>query len=430
MTYEETVFSFLADLSHRQYSEQTTIRYYRHAVANVLPGWLAQQTKQDIAAVRRGEFDQFSELLSDFYVSDETTGSKQASRYIRLFIRDLYIKGILRSNTPLEKQTPWETRTLRLIEQGAHIMLSRETPLPDQILTFLWYCRTDKDLSLFSIYRANEYLEKAVAFYDNAPVQTWNPKSLTDALYLKGLNTVSVRHHINHIKYFADFLVEMSLLKSNPFVNVHLKPKQKPEKKPLNKDERERLLKAPLLTSKRVTPELYQLRDAAILHLLLTTGVRLLEIYDLTVSQVCLPEKKILIRGKGNKNELCKERTVYLENPNTLDILSRYMAYRNSVSQFLFVTANGTQLSKSCYHSLMKEYGKLAGINQPITTRLLRSSFASAMIENGIDPITLKELMGHSSIKTTYRYYIFLTEDYVKKVWKATNPLSDLLGGE
>lgn len=430
MTYLETTTAFLEDLHRRGYSHQTTIPMYRSAVTKALPTWLAQQAEVSVDDIMESDMVSHAERLCEVYTSDTIIRSRQASRLIRLFIRDLCVRGNIPHNLNFEKPEPWKAATENAIMLGAGIMVTRETSLPDLIPAYLHYCQTDKDLSLFSIYRSREYLEKVTAFYEGAPVFSWNLRTLIDALYAKGMGTISVRHYTNYIKYFGDFLVEMELLASNPFVDVRLKPKQKPEKTPLCKKEQERLLHAPLFAVKRVQPELYQLRDTSILHLLLTTGIRLLEISELQVRHVNLEEKTIVIYGKGNKNVPSKKRLVYLENPDTLDILTRYMAHRSSASPYLFIKADGAKLPKGAYHYLMRTYGEQAGITQPVNSCLLRASFASSMIENGIDPITLKELMGHSSIKTTYRYYIFLREEHVKSVWKANNPLAALLGGE
>ena len=325
MTYRETVTAFLEDLDRRGYSHYTTIRMYRTAIITALPVWLAEQANVSVDDIMESAMASHAEKLCEVYTSDIIIRSRQASRYIRLFIRDLCIKGMIPHDLSFEKPEPWKKATESAIRMGAGIMVTRETLLPDLILVYLHYCQTDKDLSLFSIYRSREYLEKAVTFYEGAPVGTWNLRALIDTLYARGMGTISVRHYTNHIKYFADFLVEMELLPANPFVDVRLKPKQKPEKTPLCREERERLLQAPLLAEKRVQPEFYQLRDAAILHLMLTTGLRLLEISELLVSHVNLAEKVIHIYGKGSRDAPCKERLVYLENPDTLDILTRYM---------------------------------------------------------------------------------------------------------
>jgi Site-specific recombinase XerD len=49
------------------------------------------------------------------------------------------------------------------------------------------------------------------------------------------------------------------------------------------------------------------------------------------------------------------------------------------------------------------------------------------MVEKGIDPVALKELMGHRSIRTTFSYYVFLKQEHVRKTWAECNPLSVIL---
>jgi|GEM_PF-6885914 len=160
MTYQQAATKFLEDLDHRGYSHQTTIRYYRYAVTNALPAWLAEQTSTSADIVWNSFVHSFAETLCSFYTSDTLIRSRQASRYIRLFIRNLCIKGTIPHNLSFEKQEPWKAATENAIRLGAGIMVTPETSLSDQIPAYLHYCQTDKDLSLFSIYRSREYLEK------------------------------------------------------------------------------------------------------------------------------------------------------------------------------------------------------------------------------------------------------------------------------
>ena len=69
---------------------------------------------------------------------------------------------------------------------------------------------------------------------------------------------------------------------------------------------------------------------------------------------------------------------------------------------------------------------KQAGINKRISPHRLRATCASLYVKKGMDPFTLKTLMGHQSIATTMDKYAQLTEEELRAIWKKTNPLAGI----
>ena len=95
-------------------------------------------------------------------------------------------------------------------------------------------------------------------------------------------------------------------------------------------------------------------------------------------------------------------------------------------AKLLFISTKNKPLEPNIVRSFLKRYARLASINKNITPHSLRATFASLLVKNGIDPFSLKSLMGHQNFATTLNLYAKLDQDTVKEMWKKFNPLTNL----
>jgi len=173
------------------------------------------------------------------------------------------------------------------------------------------------------------------------------------------------------------------------------------------------------------------LRNRVLIYLLCTTGIRSGELLALTVEQIDYAKGCLKIYGKGNSRYAKKVRPVFLEDEATVDALAEYLNYRPvSYGSTLFLTTNGLPLTAGDLRRVVAEFVRQAELENSYSPHKLRAGFAGLMVAQGIDPLTLKELMGHDSLQTTLKCYVALEEDQLRQVWKECNPLSRLLGGE
>lgn len=127
-------------------------------------------------------------------------------------------------------------------------------------------------------------------------------------------------------------------------------------------------------------------------------GLRVSEVVNLRVSGVDLARMAITIAGgKGNKDRL----SVIPEK--LVSELSRVVAGRDQAA-FLFESERGGKLTTRSAQMVMKNALKQAKINKGATFHSLRHSFATHLLENGVDIRHIQQLLGHSSITTTQRY--------------------------
>ncbi len=164
-------------------------------------------------------------------------------------------------------------------------------------------------------------------------------------------------------------------------------------------------------------------RNYCILTLFLNCGMRLSELVGIDVKDYNKETRTLRLFGKGSK-----ERIVYL-NDACLEAIEIYETYKSSneiKGTPLFLSSRGTRISKRRVQQIVEESLKNAGLaNTGVTTHKLRHTAATLMYQYGnVDPLVLKEVLGHKSIATT-EIYTHLSNDSVKTAIESS-PLSDM----
>jgi integrase/recombinase XerD len=143
-------------------------------------------------------------------------------------------------------------------------------------------------------------------------------------------------------------------------------------------------------------------REIALLEMLFGTGARVMELCTLKRTDVNLEEGVIKIYGKGRK-----ERLVPLIGFEILDALKTYRYFfRDEIddAETWFFNKRLQPLSTQTIRVVVKKYTEAAGIQKNVTPHTFRHSFATQLLENGIDIRVIQYLLGHSSINTTQIY--------------------------
>lgn len=200
------------------------------------------------------------------------------------------------------------------------------------------------------------------------------------------LVTVVVKKFLefNHI-YFLDEIGAPKRTKSLP--------------KSLNEVEVESLLNAiewdDTETESRI---ITKMRDKLILTLLYSTGLRVSELVNLIIKDIDFDERTMLIRGKGDKDR------VVLFDKDAKDLILNYLKLRKKENKYLFVNRQGNPLTPRYVQLMIKKYGEKAGIKKKITPHVLRHSYATHLLKNGVDIRVIQQLLGHASLSTTQIY--------------------------
>lgn len=165
--------------------------------------------------------------------------------------------------------------------------------------------------------------------------------------------------------------------------------------------------------------EKYWLRDVAVIETLFATGARVSEVSNIRVDSVNLNTGLIRIMGKGGK-----ERYIQIASADILDVLKRYYDQNASSikkSGFFFVNSRCCRYTEQSIRLMLKKYTKLAGIDRNITPHMFRHSFATYLIEEGVDISCVQQILGHSSIKTT-QIYIHVAAQIQAEILREMHP--------
>lgn len=273
--------------------------------------------------------------------------------------------------------------------------------LQEKVKPYLEYCTYRKELDAKTV---KAYRIDLTQFFSY--VQSTEPEKETIEQYITELHKKykqkTIKRKIASIKAFYSYLEEEELVEQNPFRKIKVKFKETiilPRIIP--REEIEQLLNYIYASLSSLSGIQYKhsLRDAAVIEVFFATGARVYEISNIRVENINLNSGLIRIMGKGGK-----ERYIQISNTAVLDILRKYYAENEpeiKKSGYFFINNRGNRYTEQSIRFMLKKYTLKAGIQRTITPHMFRHSFATYLIEEGVDVSCVQQILGHSSIKTT-----------------------------
>ena len=159
-----------------------------------------------------------------------------------------------------------------------------------------------------------------------------------------------------------------------------------------------------------------RLRDIAMMELLYASGIRRAELVGLNLSDVDLDRRLMRVIGKGNK-----QRTVFI-NQASSEAIRSYLGVRpRSTDEALFLSKRKSRLSHRQAWVIFRQFAQLSGLTKHVTPHVMRHSFATHLLENGADLMTIKELLGHESLSTT-QIYTNVSLEHMRKSYEEAHP--------
>jgi len=227
-------------------------------------------------------------------------------------------------------------------------------------------------------------------------------------------NNTSINRKLSSLRGFYKYLANENIVKTNVFSLVNGPKRSKKLPRYFEYNELEELFNVPDTR----TP-LGQ-RDSLILEMLYATGVRVGELVNIKVSDIDLGRKNIIILGKGNKErfvtygEYCEDiLKTYLNNGRVILNIKQ--------SDYLFLNNNGGRLTDRGVRFILDKLIQKTSINKNISPHMIRHSFATHLLNEGCDLLTVQKLLGHESIKAT-QIYTHVTTDRLKEVYYHSFP--------
>jgi integrase/recombinase XerD len=282
----------------------------------------------------------------------------------------------------------------------------------ERIDTFLAYLQGERSLSpnTVSAYR-NDLLQFADYLRSAAEDQggTGFALAMVDReriagyfLHLRdrGYSSASIARKTAALRSFFQYLRRKGEVPSDPTQGIGSPEFKKPLPRTVEDDHVRALL---AFSENRDTPE--GLRDNAMLRLLSSTGMRVGELVMVDVGDVDFASGRVRVVGRGNR-----ERSLPLDQPTLGSIRSyldqaRPFLTRNAAQQAaLVVNQRGQRLTRQGFWLIMKGLVREAGLPAIMTPHMLRHSYATHQIGEGLALEELRQLLGHASIATTQIY--------------------------
>ena len=256
-----------------------------------------------------------------------------------------------------------------------------------------------------------EYLDReCLKLYE---VEYSDIRFLLEYYHSLGLKNLSIRRKISSLKGFYKYLCRNNKCKDNPFIYVTLPKKEKKLPQFLNYNE-----VIDIFDSIEIV-DVFSLRDRLIMELLYATGVRVSELVNIKLEDINLNRRSINVFGKGRK-----ERIVFF-NKVCKDLLERFIKESKDIrhDNYLIINHNGNGITTRGIRVIMDKVIKNTSIIKNVHPHTLRHTFATHLLNNGCDLLTVQELLGHASISTT-GIYTHVTTEHIKEVYYKTHPRS------
>jgi len=159
------------------------------------------------------------------------------------------------------------------------------------------------------------------------------------------------------------------------------------------------------------------LRDRAIVMTLLYSGMRVSELCNLDCDDLHLEDQEIVVRD----TKTYRDRKVVISEKCVKAFEEYFESLSDSDKQAVFLSRQGRRISRNQVYTLVKRYGRLAGIKKNVTPHVLRHTLATNMIAHGASIIEVKEQLGHRSLESTLQY-VHLQIDQRRALYEAHCP--------
>ena len=278
---------------------------------------------------------------------------------------------------------------------------------------FLFHCKFEKNLNPKTIAAYTMDIEQFKTFKDIQSmcineVDKDILKEYIQHLYTLELKPKSIKRKLATLKAFFTHLEFDEIITISPFRKMRVSIKeQKLLPKTIEIQNIRKLFKYIYkIKSDSNNIEQYSYkaltRDIAILELLFATGLRVSEVSNIKYNDFNLSTGNIKVLGKGGK-----ERTIQICDQEVKIALKEYLSiFKDEIlkKEWFFINRLGNKFTEHSIANMIKKYQTKANIQQHLTPHMFRHSFATMLLEEGVDIRYIQGMLGHSSISTTKIY--------------------------
>jgi integrase/recombinase XerD len=287
--------------------------------------------------------------------------------------------------------------------------------------SFVYFVKVEKGMAENSVesYRGDiqDFLQ-----YNTKAIADYTPEDITEYLAtLSGLglaNTSLARKRVA-LKQFFGFLQDNEVIPGLDFEKV---PKIKLGKYLPDVLDVDTMLK---LLDGLPTETCLERRNKVMLELLYGTGMRVSELLGLSVHDINFTDQVILVRGKGSKQRFVPYVDVLQQLLSAYLTQTRPELLKFKNSDLVFLNNRGGKLSRMGFWKILQKQALEAGLKQQITPHTFRHSFATHLLEAGVNLRIVQALLGHSSLNTT-QIYTHIDTKYILEIHKCYHPRAKL----
>ena len=297
--------------------------------------------------------------------------------------------------------------------------------LEDKLAAYLEYCEYRKELDRKTL---KAYRIDLRQYFEYICVDEPDKEKIEEYVthLHKSYKQKTVKRKIASIKAFYNYLEETEIIAESPFRKIKVKFKETVTlPRIIPREEIEKLLNHmyQCLNENDKASRKFMLRDVAVIEVFFATGARVYEISNIRDDSINLNTGLIRLMGKGGK-----ERYVQISNTSILEVLKKYYDENEQSikkSGYFFVNNRESRYTEQSIRLMLKKYTKQAGIERNITPHMFRHSFATYLIEEGVDVSCVQQILGHSSIKTT-QIYIHIAAKKQAEILKELHPRNNM----
>ena len=233
-------------------------------------------------------------------------------------------------------------------------------------------------------------------------------------IYDKNVSRATISRRLSSLRSFYNYMYNNGYVDKNYFAMIKNPKKEKNLPKFVKDIDIDKMFMIP------DTRNPLGQRNLLIIRMLYATGVRVSELVNICIKDINVKERTIRILGKGNK-----ERIVVFGN-NTREILELYLnngRYKlsNGKNDYLFLNKDGNKISDRYVRKIIDDIIFKASITMHVSPHMLRHTFATGMLNNGADLVSVKEMLGHESLNTT-SIYTHVSDDKIREIYNMAHP--------
>jgi integrase/recombinase XerC len=288
----------------------------------------------------------------------------------------------------------------------------------DWLDRFARHLSTERRLSAHTASAYRQDLEALADWCKTQGLADWGDidgqrvRSFAARSHAGGLAPRSVQRRLSAVRSFYRYLIREGAVKGNPATDVRAPKSARRLPQTLDADQMGRLLDVTVETP-------LDARDAAMMELLYSSGLRLAELVSLDLAALDLADRTVRVLGKGSKTRIVP---VGSKAVTALRVWFRERAGLASPdTQALFVGRNGRRLGARAVQLRVAAAARRQGLPMTVHPHLFRHSFATHLLESSQDLRGVQELLGHADIGTT-QIYTHLDFQHLARIYDSAHP--------